>query len=212
MNQHYTYGEELTNSLTHGIGAVLSIAGLAVLILSAALYGNVWHVVSFSIYGVSLLLLYSISTLYHGIRYPVVKKFLRFLDHSAIFILIAGSYTPFVLVSLRGGWGWSIFGIVWTCAIIGIILKSILMDRFKKLSIAVYVVMGWLCLIALKEIIGHVPPISIVLLLLGGLFYTSGVVFYAWRRLPYHHAVWHVFVLIGSLFHYFAVLALVGNI
>lgn len=186
------------------------MAGLTTLIVFAALYGNTWHVVSFSIFGVSLLLLYSISTLYHTIHHPVIKRFFQFLDHSAIFIFIAGSYTPFIFINLRSGLGWSLFGIIWACAITGIILKSVLTGRFKKLSVVVYVTMGWLCLIALKEIVIHVPRFSIVLLLMGGLFYTSGVIFFAWRRLPYHHAVWHLFVLTGSLFHYFAVLTLVG--
>lgn len=203
--------EELANSLSHGIGVVLSIAGLTILILFAAFYGNPWHIVSFSIFGASLLLLYSMSTLYHSVHHPIVKKVLRFFDHSAIFLLIAGTYTPFVLVNLRGGWGWSIFGVIWACALIGIVIKSVLTGRFQKLSVAVYIVMGWLCLIALKEIVIHVPALSIVLLLLGGISYTAGVIFFAWRKLPYHHTVWHLFVLTGSLFHYFAVLALLSG-
>ena len=212
MKSFYTTREELANSLTHGIGVFLSIAGLTILVLFASLYGNPWHIVSFSIFGVSLFVLYSSSTLYHSINHPVAKKILRFFDHSAIFLLIAGTYTPFVIVNLRGGWGWSIFGVIWACAIIGIVIKSVLMGRFEKLSVAVYVVMGWLCLIALKQIVIHVPPFSIDLLLLGGLSYTTGVIFFAWRKLPYHHAIWHLFVLTGSLFHYFSVLALLSNV
>ena len=210
LESYYTTGEELANSLTHGAGVFLSMAGAAILVVFAALYGTAWHIVSFSIFGASLLLLYTISALYHSARRPAVKKILQCLDHSAIFLLIAGTYTPFVLVSLRDGWGWSIFGIIWACAAVGVGLKSVLTGRFENLSTAVYIIMGWLCLVALREIVIHVPPFSIALLLAGGLFYTFGVIFYMWRKLPYHHAVWHLFVIAGSLFHYFAVLRLVA--
>jgi len=212
MKFYPTTRDELANSLTHGIGVFLSIAGLIILILVAAFYGNVWHVVSFSIYGTSLVILYSFSTLYHSVRHPGVKKSLRFLDHSSIYILIAGTYTPFALVSLRGGWGWSLFGVIWACAFVGVLLKYFFTGRYEILSVIVYIAMGWLCLIALKEITVRVPGMSIILLLSGGVSYTAGVVFYAWKKVPYHHAIWHVFVFTGSLFHYFAVLALVNTV
>jgi hemolysin III len=137
-----------------------------------------------------------------------VKKVLRVLDHSAIFVLIAGTYTPFVLVCLSGDWGWSIFGIIWLYAILGIILASFFIDRLRKMSIAVYLAMGWLCLVAAKEIIADIPHVSIVLLLTGGLIYTLGIVFFAWRTLPYNHGLWHLCVLAGSVIHYFSVLLL----
>ena len=206
MDARYTKGEELANSLTHGLGVVLSIAGLVVLVVCAAVYGNAWHIVSFSIYGSSLIVLYASSTLYHSVKPYTVKKVFRILDHSAIFILIAGTYTPFMLVNIGGAWGWSIFGIIWACTISGIVLNVFFIGKFQKLSIAIYMGMGWLCVAASKEIVTYVPHLSIALLVLGGLFYTFGVIFYVWRKLPYGHAVWHLFVLAGSIFHYCSVL------
>jgi hemolysin III len=207
MEPQYTTVEERINALTHGIGTVLSIAGLVILVVCAASYGNGWHIVSFSIFGSSLIILYTASTLYHSITHATAKRVFRILDHSAIFILIAGTYTPFMLVSIRGGWGWSIFGVIWAYAILGIILKVFYIGRFKKISVAVYVIMGWLCIVAFKEIIANVSSLSLILLIIGGLSYTFGVIFFAWRKLPYNHALWHLFVLSGSIFHYFAVLS-----
>jgi hemolysin III len=206
MKALYTTAEERINWLTHGIGIILSIVGLVVLTVCAPIYGDVWHIVSFSIFGSTLIILYTASTFYHSVTDITNKRKLRVLDHSAIFILIAGTYTPFVLVSLRGVWGWSIFGIIWASAIFGIILKTFYTGRFNKMSIAVYVMMGWLCIIALKEIIANVSWLSIILLFIGGLFYTLGVIFFAWQKLPYNHGIWHLFVLTGSVFHYFSVL------
>jgi len=177
MEPEYTIIEERINRLTHGIGAMLSVAGLVVLVLSAAIYGNAWHIVSFSVFGSTLIILYTASTLYHSITRPTVKKVFWVIDHSAIFILIAGTYTPFMLVGLRGNWGWSIFGIIWVCAILGVILKVLYIGRFEKISVAVYIIMGWLCIVAFKEIVANVSFLSIILLIAGGLSYTLGVFF-----------------------------------
>ena len=212
MEPEYTIVEERINWMTHGIGTVLSIAGLVVLIVCAAIYGNAWHIVSFSIFGSALIILYTASMLYHSVTRPTAKRVFWILDHSAIFILIAGTYTPFMLVSLRGGWGWSIFGIIWACAILGIILKVFYIGRFEKISVAVYLIMGWLCVIAFKEIISNVSFLSIILLVIGGLSYTLGVIFFAWQKLPYNHALWHLCVLGGSIFHYFAILSMLWAI
>jgi len=202
----YTLGEEIAHSLTHGVGALLSIAGLATMVTLAALRGNVWHVVSCSIFGATLVFLYTASTLYHSVTHPGAKKVLRVFDHSAIFLLIAGSYTPFTLVSLRGGWGWTLFVVIWGLALIGVVYKVTAKNRFRFLSVLLYLAMGWLVLVAIKPLVTSVPVPGLILLLAGGLSYTLGVIFYAWKRLPYSHAVWHLFVLVGSACHFFAVL------
>jgi hemolysin III len=194
------------NSVTHGIGALLSVAGLVVLVVFAALYGDKWHIVSFSIFGGTLIVLYAASTLYHSFSRPSVKAFFREIDHSAIFLLIAGTYTPFALTSLRGPWGWSMLGIVWTLALAGISIKFVRVFKFRGLSVAIYLFMGWMGLIAIRKIVTGVPQLSLILLVLGGLSYTTGVIFYSCRRLPFNHGIWHLFVLCGSAFHYFSVL------
>lgn len=206
---YYTVREEIANSITHGLGAVLSLAGLIVLIVCAVMYGTVWHIVSFSIFGGTLLLLYLASTLYHSLPQPAVKRVLRIFDHASIYVLIAGSYTPFMLVNLRGFWGWSILGVVWACAVLGIILKAVCIMKFQKLTLALYVVMGWLCVIVLRQLLPQLSQFSAIFLIAGGLSYTVGLIFYGWEKLPYSHAIWHVFVLCGSIFHYFSVLAMV---
>lgn len=211
MTANYTRDEEVANSLTHGIGVGLSIAGLSILVVLAALRGSVWHIVSFSIFGVSLIVLYSASTLYHSFSGLTVKKVFRVLDHSAIYLLIAGTYTPFMLVSIRGPWGWSIFGVIWGCTIFGIFYKGFFFGKYEKISVAIYLIMGWLCLIPAKEIITNISTFSLVFLILGGLSYTFGVVFYAWQKLPYNHAIWHLFVLSGSMFHFFSILNLLPS-
>ncbi len=202
----YTVGEEIANSLTHGLGALLAIGGLAVLVTLAALRGDVWHVVSCSIYGAAMVVLYTASTLYHSITSPRAKEALQVFDHAAIFLLIAGTYTPFTLVTLRGPWGWSIFGVVWGLAVAGIVLEIAFPNRWPALSLALYVAMGWVVVVAVKPLLAVLPTGGLVLLVLGGLAYTAGIVFYAWRRLPYGHAIWHVFVLVGTILHFFAVL------
>lgn len=211
MNTHiqlprYSAGEEIANSLTHGFGIVLSIAGLAVLTAFASAFGTVWHVVSCSIYGATQIMLYTASTLYHSIPLPRAKAVLRLLDHSAIFLLIAGTYTPFTLVNLRGPWGWSLFGVIWALALIGIGMQSLLIRQKALVTAIPYVGMGWAALIGLKPLLASVAPGGVALLIGGGVAYTVGSVFYVWRRMPYHHAIWHVFVLAGSALHFFAVL------
>ena len=201
----YSVGEEVANSVTHGVGIVLSVAGLAALTAFASVFGTAWHIVSCSIYGVTQILLYTASTLYHSIPLPRAKSVLRVLDHAAIFLLIAGTYTPFALVNLGGVLGWIIFGVVWGLAITGIALQTILIRHKAILTVIPYVAMGWLAVFAVKPMIESIEPGGLVLLTAGGLCYTLGCAFYAWRRLPYNHAIWHVFVMAGSALHFFAV-------
>ena len=201
--------EEIANAITHGIGLLLSIAGFAVLFVLAAVRGTAWHIVACSIYGATLIGLYAASTLYHAVISPQVKRALRIFDHSAIYLLIAGTYTPFLLVSLRGPWGWSLFGVSWGLALAGVLFKLWFVERFAILSTAVYIAMGWLVVIAAKPVITHLPVTAIIWLLAGGLAYTGGVIFFAAKRIPYSHAIWHLFVLAGSICHYFAVLSTV---
>jgi len=198
--------EEIANSVTHGIGLVLSIAGFVVLLVLAILRGTAWHIVACSVYGASLVCLYAASTLYHVAISPKLKRALKIFDHSAIYLLIAGTYTPFLLLNLRGPWGWSLFGVVWGLAFAGILFKLWFMDHFEHASTGVYVAMGWLVIVAAKPVLAHVPLATLIWLIAGGILYSTGVVFYVWKRLPYSHAVWHVFVLGGSICHYFAVL------
>ena len=199
-------GEEIANSVTHGVGLVLSIAGFAVLLALAVLRGTAWDIVACSVYGVSLVCLYAASTLYHVALSPRWKRGLKVLDHSAIYLLIAGTYTPFLLLNLRGAWGWSLFGVIWGLAFAGILFKLWFVNHFAHVSTGVYVAMGWLVVIAAKPVLAHVPLATLAWLVAGGVLYSLGVVFYAWKRLPYSHAVWHLFVLGGSVCHYFAVL------
>lgn len=206
LSTRYTLREEIANSITHGLGVLFSIAGLAILVTLAAMYGDAWHVVSCSIYGATLLVLYTSSTLYHGIPHPKAKRILRIFDHSAIFLLIAGTYTPFTLVNLRGPWGWSLFGTIWGLALAGVVLQLTPWRRLRALSVSLYLGMGWAIVIAIRPLIEAVPPRGLLLLVLGGLAYTLGVLFYLWRSLPHHHAIWHLFVLSGSVLHFFAVL------
>lgn len=202
----YSPAEEIAHAVTHGIGVLLSIAGLVVLVAFASLNGDAWHITSCAIYGATLILLYTASTLYHGIPNPRAKKVLQRLDHAAIFLLIAGTYTPFTLVNLRGGWGWTLFGMVWAITIFGMVLELTARRRYKRLSIALYLGLGWLVVVAVKPMLAAVDTAGLLLLLAGGLSYSLGVIFYVWKRLAYHHAVWHVFVLTGSILHFFAVL------
>ena len=178
----YTPGEEIAHTVTHGIGALLSVGGLVVLVAFSAIYGDAWHIVSSSIYGVTLILLYTASALYHGIPHPRAKGLLKQLDHAAIYLLIAGTYTPFTLVNLRGAWGWSLFGLVWGIALAGVALKLAAPGRFGKLSIGLYLGLGWLVLVAIKPMLEQVESGGLLLLLLGGLCYSFGVIFYVWKR------------------------------
>jgi len=198
--------EETINALTHGLGAVLGVGGLALLVVMAALHGNAWHIVSCSIYGATLVLLFTSSTLYHSCHGPRIKHAFRIVDHASIYLLIAGTYTPFLLVPLRGGWGWSLFGVVWGLALAGIVFQIFFVDRFRLAQTLIYLAMGWLVVIAVKPLFARVPKPGLLWLLAGGLCYTVGAVFYLWKTLRYHHAVWHLFVLGGSVCHYFAIL------
>ncbi len=207
----YPVGEEIANSITHGIGTALSVIGGIALIVFAALYGDAWRIVSFSIYSVTLVILYLASTLYHSVRDPQLKRIFKILDHACIYLLIAGTYTPFLLVSLRGPWGWTLLGVIWGLALVGIIFKTFSAQRFRRFLVLGYLLMGWLCVIAGRELLLRVPAEGLLWLALGGLLYTVGVLFYAWRKLPYGHAIWHLFVLGGSICHYLAVLSLLAK-
>ena len=198
------YGEKF-NSISHIIGAVAAAAGLVTLVVLAAHQGDPWKIVSFSIYGITLLLLYTFSTLYHSLR-GRAKSFFRKLDHYSIYLLIAGTYTPFTLVSMRGAWGWTLFGMIWSLATIGIVLDSLPQKEPRILPLIIYIVMGWLCLIAIKPLLQALPSYGFAWLLAGGLFYTIGIIFYALDdRVRYAHGIWHLFVLAGSLCHYITI-------
>ena len=202
----YTWGEEFSHALTHGLGIILGIVGLVVLVAQATRYGNAWHIVSCAIFGGSLVLMYTASTLYHAIPIASARPVLHAIDHAMIYVLIAGTYTPFTLVTLRGPWGWWLFGTSWGMALIGAAFKTFHTGKFEKLSLAVYLIMGWCMVIAIRPLLDAMPIGGLILIGLGGLSYTVGVIFYVWERLPYHHMIWHLFVLGGSVFHYFAVL------
>ena len=197
---------EFANSFTHGLGAVLGVASLVLMVVAASLRGTARHIVGAAVFGSAMVLLYTMSTLYHAFRGPRVKFVFKILDHNSIFILIAGTYTPFCLGTLRGAWGWSIFGVVWGLAALGIIFKSIFIRRMEFLSTAVYLAMGWLVMLAARPLYVNLSRPGLAWLLGGGLFYTLGTVFYGWHKLKFHHAVWHLFVLGGSLCHVVAVL------
>ena len=202
----YSPAEEVANSLIHGLGIVLSVAGLAILVAAAARVGGTREIASCALYGITLIALYTTSTLYHSATAPASKRLLRTLDHIAIFLLIAGTYTPFVLIALRGTWGWSLFAITWLLAALGVIVELSALRRFRGAMVALYIAMGWVGVIAIKPLVAALPAAGLWLLFGGGVSYTFGVVFYVWRSLRYHHAVWHLFVLGGSVLQYFAVL------
>lgn len=205
VNKRYTLGEEIFNSVTHGIGSLLSIAGTVVLIVFSAINSDAYAVVSSAIYGASLIILYTMSTLYHSITNVKAKKFFRIMDHNTIFFLIAGTYTPYTLAVLRSALGWVLFGIVWGAAVIGIVLNSIDLEKFSKISVVCYIAMGWVIIIAVKPLMNTMPFVSFVLLVAGGVFYTLGVIFYAIKKVKYFHSIWHIFTVVGSALHYFSV-------
>ena len=207
----YTAGEELANRLTHGAGLVLAVAGLVALVVTARARGGGLPAAACAVFGASLVALYASSTLYHSVRAPRAKAVLRAVDHSAIFLLIAGTYTPFTLVTLRGPWGYALFAVVWTLAVAGITLRIALRRRPTALFLTLYLAMGWCVVVAARPLFAAVGVTGGGLLVAGGLAYSLGVPFYVWRRLPYHHAVWHLFVLAGSAFHYAAVLRCVAR-
>lgn len=197
-------GEEIANSVTHGIGAVLGVVGLVLLLMTAIARGSALHITAVAVFGSTLILLYLASTLYHALTPPRAKRVFQILDHSAIYLLIAGTYTPFTLITLRGAWGWSPFAVIWSLAVFGVVFKSIWIDRHAALSTAVYVLMGWCAIVAIRPLLRGLPWDGFLWLLAGGVSYTAGVIFYASQR-RYAHSVWHLFVLGGSACHYWAI-------
>jgi hemolysin III len=197
--------EELANAITHGFGMVAAVAAAAVLIVLASLGGDVRLITGVSVFATSLIALYTASTLYHSVRSEVLKARLKVFDHAAIYLLIAGTYTPFMIGALRGGWGWSLFGVVWGLAVVGIALKLVFTGRYRLLSTSMYVAMGWLVLVGMGPLVRALDPITLVWLVAGGVAYTAGTPFYHSGRIPYAHAVWHLFVLAGSVCHAIAI-------
>ncbi|MEW5984631.1 MAG: hemolysin III family protein [Acidobacteriota bacterium] len=205
QRREWSLGEEVAHALTHGVGLVASLVGLVALVVAAAETRDPWRIVGCAIYGTTLVLMYTASTLYHSLSRTRARRVFRVLDHSAIFLLIAGTYTPFTLVNLRGPWGWTLLGVVWGVAVLGVTSKSVFGTRWPILSTTLYVVMGWSVLVAVRPVLTQIPPAGIAWLGAGGVAYTAGVAFFAWERLRYSHAIWHVFVLAGSVFHFVAV-------
>jgi hemolysin III len=207
-NRKVSTGEEIANAITHGIGALLAVAALVVLIVMAAIHGSVWHIVSFSIFGATLVLLYFASTLYHSLTHAKAKRVFHKFDHISIYLLIAGTYTPFCLTALRGWIGWTVLGVVWSCAILGAVLKAISVGKRIKLSTVLYILMGWVILVAIQPLYKAMPFNGFLFLIAGGISYTIGTIFFIRNQVKYNHSVWHVFVLGGSVLHFFSVLSL----
>ena len=201
--------EELANAATHGFGTLCGIAATGVLVTLAALEGDVFHIVGTAVFGATLVLLYSASTLYHLVPAPSAKARLRVIDHSSIYLLIAGTYTPFTLAGVRGGWGWALFGVIWGLAAAGIVFKLFFTGRYRRVSTAIYLAMGWLVVVAAKPVIESLPGATLAWLAVGGVAYTGGVYFYLNRRIPYGHAIWHLFVMAGSTAHVVAAATLI---
>ena len=208
----YSLGEDIANGITHGIGTGLSIAGLTALIFLAVLHNSPWHLAGFTVYGITLVLLYLGSTLYHSIQHKKAKVVFQKLDHSAIYLLIAGTYTPFLLVELRNAWGWTLLILVWGIAVLGIAYKMLFIHKFEKLSVLGYILMGWLCVIAGRELFAKLPVESMIWLALGGVLYTLGVSILPIKKIPYRHTIWHFFVLAASACHYYAVIKLMPGL
>jgi len=202
----YTTGEEIAHSVSHGIGAGLAVAALSILVMHAYFFGDGWRVASFTVYGVSLILVFVSSTLYHALQHKPAKAFFRMLDHAAIFLLIAGTYTPFTLVTLRGPFGWTLFSIVWVMAVAGIVLKVSCMNRLQRIGHWLYLGMGWIGLAALYPLLQALPWQGVMWLFVGGVLYSGGVFFYVGHKFNYTHFVWHLFVLAGALCHFIAIL------
>lgn len=202
----FTKGEEIANSITHGIGILLSIAALVILIVFSALNGTKLHLISFIVYGVTMVMLYTSSTLLHALPNGKAKNVFEVLDHSSIYFFIAGSYTPLTLVVLDGTLGWVLFGVVWGLAVAGTVFKAFFVKRFLFTSTILYVLMGWLAVFGWNDFTAKIEPAGVAFLVIGGIAYSFGAVFYIWRGFKYHHAVWHLFVLAGSVFHFFFML------
>jgi len=205
-SRHYLILNEVLNSISHGIGFGLSIAGLVILIVSAADTGEPIRVVAFAIYGSTLILLYLFSCLYHSLSFTHAKRVFKIFDHSCIYLLIAGTYTPLCLVTVGGWQGWTLFGVIWGFAIIGVIYKSIWMGKHKKLSTAIYIAMGWFCIVDLKAFYEGLGSKGFGLLLIGGIAFTVGAIFYSLQNIRFMHVLWHLFVIIGTMFMYFSIL------
>jgi hemolysin III len=205
VTKHITV-EELPNTLTHGFGLLCSILGFVVLLVVTLIRGGKWQIISCAIYGLTLICVYAASTLYHGVSSPGWKKGFLLFDHCAIYLLIAGTYTPFLLVNLRGGWGWPMFGVIWGIAVSGVLFKLLFADRFPIFSVAMYLGMGWLGIIAAKQVYVHVPSMGLVWIFAGAFAYSIGVIFYACKKIPHHHVIWHLLVMAGSGCHYIAIL------
>lgn len=210
LTHTFSKREEIANSITHGIGALFSIAALVLLIVFASTHGDALHVISFSLYGATMVILYTASTLVHSFPPGKVKHIFEIFDHSAIYFFIAGTYTPFLLIAIQGALGWTLLGIVWGLAIFGTIFKMFFVDRFLHLSTILYIIIGWLIVFAWKPLVAAVPTYGVVFLVIGGIIYSVGTIFYVWRGFTYHHAVWHVFVIAGSVMHFIAVMSLLG--
>ena len=208
-NTHiFSKGEEIANAVIHGIGVALSIAALVILIVVSSLYGSAWHVVSFTLFGATMVLLYTCSTLVHSFPLGKAKDVFEILDHSSIYFFIAGTYTPFLFIAVGGPLGWTLFGVVWGLAIVGTAFKVFFVKRFLHMSTFLYILLGWMIVFAWGPLTANVPETGIILLVIGGVLYTVGAVFYVWRGFNYHHAIWHLFVLAGSIMHFFSVLTL----
>jgi hemolysin III len=201
-----TTGEEIANSISHGLGLILALIALPILVLSAMRIGSTHFMVGVTVFGATMVLLYLASTLYHSMRHETAKRLCRLFDHSAIFLLIAGTYTPFTLGVLRGTWGWTLLAIIWFLAIAGIVVKALPRTRHSWISMVLYLVMGWLAIVAIKPILQLIPVPGIILIFAGGLAYTGGLAFFAAHSLRYNHFIWHLFVIAGTTFHFFAVL------
>ncbi|RAS73901.1 PAQR family membrane homeostasis protein TrhA [Priestia endophytica] len=208
MSETHTFsrGEEIANAITHGIGTILSIVGLTLLVVFSVQFGDVWHVVSFTVYGTTMLLLYTSSTLVHSFPHGRVKDLFEIFDHSSIYLFIAGTYTPFLFVIIQGTVGWTLFGVVWGLAVAGIVFKIFFVKRFVLVSTLLYIAMGWLMVLAWDPLASSLAGPGLNLLVVGGVLYTIGSIFYVWRGFPYHHAIWHIFVLGGTITHYLAIL------
>lgn len=205
LTRMYSPGEEIFNAISHGVGAIFGIVGTIYMVIFAVINCDTWSIVGSSVYGFSLIMLYTMSTLYHALTNEKAKMVFRAFDHSTIYLLIAGTYTPYALVTLRGTIGWIVFGLVWGSAVLGITLNAISVERFKKLSLILYIASGWAVVIATKPIMDNLATGGLVLLLLGGLFYTGGIGFYVMKKKKNFHGIWHLFVLAGSITHYFSI-------
>jgi len=203
--EKFSIKEEVFNAISHGVGALLSISALVLLVVFSAIKGDAWHIVSTAIYGATLIILYLSSTLYHAIQKKKAKAVFEIFDHASIYLLIAGTYTPFALVTLRGVTGWTIFGIIWGLAVLGVLFKVFFIKKFNFLATIIYILMGWLIVFAFGPLVQNLKGNGLALLVWGGIAYTAGTFFYLYRKFKYHHLIWHFFVLAGSILHFFCI-------